>query len=108
MKARHLIAAALAISAAASFLRAGNDAPPPATTRKVCGVYTSVIEIAGNEARQAAVEAQPAFLSEKHKRAIGGGDGTANLRTARECGFNTLFATIYPLWGKDWWGIPTA
>jgi len=26
----------------------------------------------------------------------------------RDCGFDTLFMTIYPLWGKDWWEIPAA
>lgn len=108
MKPWHLIAAALTISAAASFLRAGDDVRSPATTRKVCGVYTSIIDIAGDETRRAAIDAQPSFLTEKHKRALDGGDSAANLRIARECGFNTLFATIYPLWGKAWWDIPPA
>jgi hypothetical protein len=30
------------------------------------------------------------------------------VKLARDCGFDTLFMTIYPLWGRDWWEIPAA
>src|SRR2546423_13507235 len=77
---------------------------------KVCGVYTSVIDFASRDARRQAIEAQPAFLMEKHKRYMSAEDGGngANLRLVHDCGFNTLFMTIYPLWGREWWGVPAA
>jgi hypothetical protein len=36
------------------------------------------------------------------------GDAAASIKLSRDCGFDTLFMTIYPLWGKDWWDIPAA
>src|SRR6185437_7737188 len=79
----------------------------PPTGGKVCGVYTSIIEFASRDARQRAIDAQPSFLMDKHKAALAG-DNAANLKLAHDCGFDTLFMTIYPLWGKQWWDIPAA
>jgi hypothetical protein len=73
---------------------------------KVSGVYTSIIDFDSAPVRDAAIASQPPFLMEKHKSAFG--DPQTNLALVKACGFNTLFVTIYPLWGKDWWDIPTA
>jgi hypothetical protein len=96
------LAVALVVGAAAS-LRGGE--PPP--RGKACGTYTSVIAFAGADARRAAIEAQPPFLMDKHKRMMAG-DNAASLKLVHDCGFDTLFMTIYPLWGKDWWKVPAA
>ncbi len=29
-------------------------------------------------------------------------------KLAADCGFDTVFMTIYPIWGKDWWTSPAA
>src|SRR4051812_33092113 len=75
---------------------------------KICGVYTSILQFDSRDARQQAIAAQPSFLMDKHKRMLGGDECAANLSLVKRCGFNTLFMTIYPLWGKDWWDIPAA
>ncbi|MEO6435169.1 MAG: hypothetical protein ABIP55_05350 [Tepidisphaeraceae bacterium] len=98
-----LLIAALVLASAASFLRGGEGL----ADAKICGVYTSVIEFASRDARQAVIDAQPSFLMDKHKRAMAG-DNAGALKLVREAGFDTLFMTIYPLWGKDWWAIPAA
>jgi hypothetical protein len=97
-----MVLAALVLTGAASFCAAA-DAP----TSKVCGTYTSVISFAGREAREAAIRAEPSFLMDKHKKMMAG-DNAASLQLTRDCGFDTLFMTIYPFWGKDWWAIPAA
>src|SRR6266487_4678428 len=79
-----------------------------AHAEKVCGVYTAVIDFAGPDARQRAIDAQSPFLMEKHKRVMQSRSGEANFKLALDCGFNTLFMTLYPLAGKDWWDIPAA
>src|SRR5438046_5791634 len=94
---RSIVIAALVLASAAS-LRA---------SEKVCGVYTSVISFASREARDAAIRAEPSFLMDKHKRMMAG-DNAASLQLVHDCGFDTLFMTIYTLWGKDWWAIPAA
>jgi len=81
-------------------------ADTPAT--KICGVYTNVIEFDSAAARDAAIASQPSFLSDKHKRALAGQDSAAALKLTKDCGFDTLFMTIYPLWGKNWWEIHAA
>jgi hypothetical protein len=75
---------------------------------KVCGVYTSILEFDSRQARDDAIRAQPSFLMDKHKQMIAQGDAVPSIALVRSCGFNTLFMTIYPLWGKDWWSIPEA
>src|SRR5438034_7001875 len=99
-----LLTAALVMASAASFSCGGEN--PPAG--KICGVYTSVISFASADARRAAVDAQPSFLMDKHKRALAGENTAASFQLVHDCGFDTLFMTIYPLWGKDWWAIPAA
>src|SRR5437016_2466899 len=100
MRTRLIAIAALVLTSAAS-LR-GADSP------KVCGVYTSIIPFASHAARDAAIDVQPSFLMDKHKRMLAGGDHAASLKLVHDCGFDTLFMTLYPLWGKDWWAIPAA
>src|SRR6184192_1578455 len=96
-----LIAIAALVLASAVSLRGADSA-------KVCGVYTSVISFASRPARDAAIDAQPAFLMDKRKRMLAGVDEAASLKLVHDCGFDTLFMTLYPLWGKDWWSIPAA
>jgi hypothetical protein len=45
---------------------------------------------------------------EKHKKMMAGIDDQASLKLAHDCGFNTLFMTIYQLWGTKWYDIPAA
>jgi hypothetical protein len=75
---------------------------------KVCGVYTNVLAFASRPALDALVVAQPPVLLEKQKEMIAGTDPLAGGKLASACGFDTVFMTIYPLWGKDWWNIPAA
>jgi hypothetical protein len=75
---------------------------------KVCGVYTNVLEFASADARAAAIAARPSFLMDKHKRALAAVDDAAHLKLIRDCGFDTLFMTIYPLWAQEWWTNPAA
>lgn len=77
---------------------------------KVCGVYTSILEFDSRPALDAAIRSQPSFLMDKHKRAMAGeSDGVAaRCQKLRTAGFNTLFMTLYPIHGKDWWAIPAA
>src|SRR5947207_409464 len=75
---------------------------------KVCGVYTNILQFDSREARDDAIRAGPSFLMDKHKKMIAQGDAAPSIALVKSCGFNTLFMTIYPLWGKDWWGIPEA
>jgi hypothetical protein len=81
----------------------------PAQVRpKVCGVYTSILAFDSRKVLDDAIAAEPSFLMDKHKRAIATGDAAPNIALTQRCGFDTLFMTIYPLWGKDWWAIPAA
>ena len=105
MRSLWIFTAALIPLVSAAFLR---GAVPPTTTPRVCGVYTNVIEFDSQPARDAAIHSQPSFLSDKHKRMIAGQDGAAAVKLAKDCGFDTLFMTIYPLWGKNWWDLPAA
>ena len=76
---------------------------------KVAGVYTSVISFASRHALDDAIKSDPPFLMEKHKKAMAGIDDQASLKLAHDCGFNTLFMTIYPLWNTpDWHDKPAA
>src|SRR5437867_4365919 len=75
---------------------------------KTCGVYTNILQFDSRQARDDAIRAQPSFLMDKHKRMIAQGDAAPSVQLVKLCGFNTLFMTIYPLWGKDWWTIPAA
>ena len=75
---------------------------------KTCGVYTNILEFDSRQACNDAISAQPSFLMDKHKSMIAHSDFTASAHLVKACGFNTLFMTIYPLWGKDWWDIPAA
>src|SRR5216110_1027329 len=101
---RSIVIAALVLTSAASLRGAERGANSP----KVCGVYTSVISFASRPARDAAIDAEPSFLTDKHKRMLAGVDEAASLKLVHDCGFDTLFMTVYPLWGKDWWAIPAA
>src|SRR4051812_42305178 len=88
-------------------------AQPPSTVsrarrEKTSGVYTSIISFAGQEAMTAAVNAKTSFLKDKHKKAMATSSSAANIDLARRCGFDTLFMTVYLLWGTDWWAIPEA
>jgi hypothetical protein len=86
---------------------AGLSPPPPATSNaKVAGVYTSVIAFASRRALDDAIASDPPFLMDKHKKMMAGIDDQASLKLAHDCGFNTLFMTIYPLWGREWYDIP--
>src|SRR2546423_9771041 len=76
--------------------------------QKICGVYTNILEFDSRQARDDAIHAEPSFLMDKHKRMIAQGDAARSIALVKSCGFNTLFMTIYPLWGKDWWSIPEA
>lgn len=75
---------------------------------RVCGVYTSIPSFAGKEVMQAAVNSNPSFLLDKHKKWMATADNTGRADRVRDAGFNAVFMTIYPLWGKQWWTIPTA
>jgi hypothetical protein len=79
-----------------------------AEPEKVCGTYTSIVSFAGQKALDEAVAANPPFLMDKHKRAFAKSALETNLAAVDRARFNTLFMTIYPLWGKDWWAIPAA
>jgi hypothetical protein len=79
-------------------------APPT----KICAVYTSITSFASRAALDQAAGAQPPFLMEKHKRAMAGANNDGAAQAVADAGFNTLFMTIYPLWGKNWWEIPAA
>jgi hypothetical protein len=79
-----------------------------ASAQKICGVYTNVIEFDSPATRDAAIASQPSFLSDKHKRTLASQDSAVAVKLTKGCGFDTLFMTIYPLWGKDWWDIPAA
>jgi hypothetical protein len=96
---RSILIAAMVLAIVAS-LRAADT--------KVRGVYTSLISFNSRDARDQAINAQPSFLMDKHKRALAGGDNAASLKLLHDCGFDTLFMTIYPLWGKQWWSLPAA
>jgi hypothetical protein len=99
-----IFTAALVTLISAALLR-GADSP---AVGKICGVYTNVIEFDSPAARDAAIHAQPSFLSDKHKRALAGQDSAAAIKLVNDGGFDALFMTIYPLWGKDWWDNPAA
>jgi hypothetical protein len=75
---------------------------------KTCAVYTNIIDFAGQGALDQAVGASPSFLLEKHKKYMTTSRAAANLKQLSDSGFNSLFMTIYPIWGKDWWEIPAA
>lgn len=79
-----------------------------AASKKVCGVYTNIIAFDNQEALNLAVHASPSFLSDKHKRMMAHSNVARNISEARQAGFNTLFMTIYPIWGQDWWDNPAA
>lgn len=85
------------------------SAKPQATSEtapKVAGVYTSILEFASRHALDDAIHSDPSFLMDKHKKSMAGIDDQAGLKLAHDCGFNTLFMTIYPLWGREWYDIP--
>jgi hypothetical protein len=82
--------------------------PALAIRPKTCGIYTNIIEFAGQDAMDAAVAASPPFLLDKHKRYMTTSRSAENLKRVTDAHFNTLFMTIYPIWGKDWWTIPAA
>ncbi len=73
---------------------------------KVCGTYTNIIAFDGQEALDRAVNASPSFLSAKHKKMMAHSDAARNIKDASDAGFNTLFMTIYPIWGQKWWENP--
>ena len=75
---------------------------------KTCGVYTSILDFTSRDALKAAVDAQPPFLSERRRQRMAKLQNDASQQRAKEAGFNTLFMTIYPLNGCDWWTIPAA
>jgi hypothetical protein len=75
---------------------------------KVCGVYTSIISFDTNKTIQAAIRSQPSFLQEKHKKNFAGMDGRQAVEQMAATRFNTVFATLYPLWAKPWWNLPAA
>src|SRR5437764_1231587 len=81
---------------------------PQRRAPKTAGVYVNITEFSGKTVREEAIAAQPSFLMDKHKKFLAGENEQAHIRTAKEAGFNTLFMTIYPLWGMDWWSIPAA
>lgn len=101
-----------ALIAAASLLVGGRCfATPPAsqpTAPLVCGVYTSISEFDSLPVRQAAIAANPSFLSAKHKQVLSNDPSAANIALVKRCGFNTLFMTLYPLGGDEWWKNPAA
>ena len=76
--------------------------------RKVCGIYTSILEFDSLQVRQKAIDAKPSFLMDKQSVPVGSDAMPGNLSLVKRCGFNTLFMTIYPLWGKDRSLIPEA
>ncbi|HZZ42980.1 MAG TPA: hypothetical protein VFE58_08580 [Tepidisphaeraceae bacterium] len=76
----------------------------------VCGVYSSILEFDSRKVLDAAIRTEPSFLMEKHKQSMAGDSDQVSERCAklRGAGFNTLFLTLYPIHGKDWWAIPAA
>src|SRR2546426_6268124 len=72
---------------------------------KVCGVYASITSFASEEVMRQASSHAP-FLMEKHRKMLAGTHNAAEIARAREAGFNTVFMTIYPLHGHDWWSVP--
>jgi hypothetical protein len=83
-------------------------AAPPSASKPVCGVYTSISEFDSLAARQGAIAAQPSFLSDRHKHVLMNDPSAANIALVKRCGFNTLFMTLYPLSGDEWWNQPAA
>ena len=83
-------------------------AAPVSASEKVCGVYTNILQFAGQQALDDAVAASPPFLLAKHKDSMRVSGAVENLRRVSDAHFNALFMTIYPLWGKDWREIPAA
>jgi hypothetical protein len=112
----HLVFICICLLGAAAFA----DSPAPAQSaapassagsarvEKICGVYTNVIGFASPKAIKAAVEAQPPFLMKEHRERFKGINNTHQVAFTRNAGFNTLFMTLYPLWGIDWWDKPAA
>jgi hypothetical protein len=87
---------------------AGSAVSSAPREEKVCGVYTHVLAFAPRATLDAAADAEPPFLMGKHRRVIAGTDADEGMRLARDAGFNTLFMTIWPIWGQDWWDTPEA
>jgi hypothetical protein len=84
------------------------DRPAAPDHPKIRGVYTNILEFASLAAKKSAIEALPSFLSDEHKRALAGNSTAGNLKLVSDCGFDTLFMTIYPLWAQSWWSVPPA
>src|SRR4051812_3401473 len=98
---RFLVSLVLMISLVATATFAAEPA-------KTCGIYCSILEFTSQEALQNAVNAQPSFLSEKRRNRMANMRNDDDIQRAKDAGFNTLFMTIYPLQGYDWWTNPAA
>src|SRR4051812_47425227 len=81
---------------------------PAADIEKTCAVYTGILEFTSRDALEAAVNAQPPFLTESRRQRLAGIHNEGDIQRAKDAGFNTLFMTIYPLHGSDWWRVPAA
>ena len=75
---------------------------------KTCGVYSSIVSFAGHNAMEAAIKSDPSFLKDKHKKSFAGSNNAGEAKAVHDAGFNTVFMTLYPLWGVSWWDIPAA
>jgi hypothetical protein len=77
---------------------------------KVCGVYASILSFDSPAVLDAAVRAEPSFLTDKHKQILTtqGDVVPRHTRQLKGAGFNTVFLTLYPIHGKDWWDISSA
>lgn len=77
---------------------------------RVCGVYASILSFDSRAVLDVAIKSDPTFLTEKHKKAMSAEKDLANERGKHlaDAGFNTVFLTLYPIHGQDWWNIPAA
>ncbi len=83
-----------------------SNAARASIAERVCAAYASLPSVASRGALDTAAAAPDGYLMEKHKKFFAATDGPANMKLARDCGFNTLMLTMYPLHGHDWWAVP--
>jgi len=97
---------------------------------KICAIYSSILEFASEDSMHALAAIRPttqvattqAFLPgsefdestpfgvlmDKHRKYLQGIKNDAGIATAHKAGFNTVFMTLYPIHGRDWWSLPEA
>jgi hypothetical protein len=75
---------------------------------KICAAYTGICSFAGRQALDECIKTEPTYLMDKHKTMMASADCEKNIKMAKETGFDTLFISIYPLYGFNWWTVPSA